>query len=131
MRPRLSPPVTFMVALAALPGLAACGGATPHADAGDNSFAPAPSDPPAPTDLASSSDAGLDALPPLTCGEGRIAKMIGQPENEANHAAVVAAVGHRHIRWVHPGEAVTMDYQAGRLNVIVDEAGKIAATRCG
>jgi nitrous oxide reductase accessory protein NosL len=78
-------------------------------------------------------DAAVDAeaLPAINCGEGRLAKLMNQPENDETHAAVIAAVGHRHVRWVHPGDAVTMDYQPGRLNVIVDERGKIAATRCG
>lgn len=78
-----------------------------------------------------SDDADADALPAINCGEGRLAALMHQPENDDTHAAVVKAVGHRHVRWIHPGDAVTMDYQPGRLNVIVDEHGKIAATRCG
>lgn len=84
-------------------------------------------------DTSDSSDAAVDpdTLPAINCGEGRMAKLMNMPESEEAHAAVIAAVGHRHIRWVHPGDAVTMDYQPGRLNVIVDEHGQIAATRCG
>jgi hypothetical protein len=57
-------------------------------------------------------------------------QLMNQPENDETHAAVIAAVGHRPCAGC-TGDAVTMDYQPGRLNVIVDERGKIAATRCG
>lgn len=75
--------------------------------------------------------AEFDDLPALNCGESRMAPFIGKPESEQVRSAVLDAVGHRLVRWVHPGQAVTMDYQPGRLNVIVDDHGMIAATRCG
>jgi nitrous oxide reductase accessory protein NosL len=83
------------------------------------------------SDTAASAAADADPLPAINCGESQLAAVMNQPENEATRAAVAAAAGQRQVRWVHPGDAVTMDYQPGRLNVIVDEHGKIAATRCG
>ena len=34
-------------------------------------------------------------------------------------------------RVLHPGDVVTMEYRAGRLNVDVDERGVIVRLRCG
>ncbi|WP_168554553.1 I78 family peptidase inhibitor [Novosphingobium sp. SG720] len=104
--------------------LAACGAKVPKPGSSAEASTATP--------LADGSDAvDAESLPAINCGEGRLAALMHQPENDETHAAVIAAVGHRHIRWVHPGDAVTMDYQPGRLNVIVDEHGQIAATRCG
>ncbi|MDK4805677.1 MAG: I78 family peptidase inhibitor [Novosphingobium aromaticivorans] len=65
------------------------------------------------------------------CNKPLSTAFIGLPESPRNRAALVAAVGHHPVRWVHPGDAITMDYQPGRLNVILDETGRIVATRCG
>lgn len=81
---------------------------------------PAPIAPP-----ASDDPAAHDCNKPLSTA------FIGLPESPRNRAALDAAVGHHPVRWVHPGDAITMDYQPGRLNVILDETGRIVATRCG
>jgi len=46
---------------------------------------------------------------------------------------VIAAIGRRHqpIRWIMPGRTITTDYNAGRLNVILNDKGRIVAMRCG
>lgn len=122
--PRLAAAGAALVLLAACQPEAPKPAATPTPIATDAALA-------SPTDAASNAAVDAEALPAINCSEGRLAKLMNQPENDETHAAVIAAVGHRHVRWVHPGDAVTMDYQPGRLNVIVDEHGMIAATRCG
>lgn len=35
------------------------------------------------------------------------------------------------VRWITPGLAITLDHNPERLNVILDEDGRIAGMRCG
>jgi len=39
--------------------------------------------------------------------------------------------GARRVRWIQPGDAVTMDYIPERLNVHLDERGIIQRFACG
>jgi hypothetical protein len=41
------------------------------------------------------------------------------------------ATGSTVVRVVRPGEAVTMDFRADRLTVMLDAAGKVVSARCG
>ena len=52
-------------------------------------------------------------------------QLIGQPARAVPHNGQWKA-----IRVIHPGEAVTMDHSASRLNVTVDGAGKILTLIC-
>jgi hypothetical protein len=35
------------------------------------------------------------------------------------------------LRWIRPGDAVTMDYREDRLNIDLDAQGRVRALRCG
>lgn len=60
------------------------------------------------------------------CGAAGLQGLIGQRES------VLAALRLRQpMRVIHPGQAVTMDYSAERLNIQIDKAGRIAAVTCG
>jgi hypothetical protein len=37
----------------------------------------------------------------------------------------------RRVRWIAPGQAITTDIDPARLNVILNETGRIAVMRCG
>lgn len=66
-----------------------------------------------------------------SCGHDRARPYIGSTASPATLDAVAKAAGHARIRWIRPGEAVTQDYRADRLNVIVGDAGRILTMRCG
>jgi hypothetical protein len=67
--------------------------------------------------------------------------------NECNDAAAQFAVGKTadaklaeearvrasalRVRMVHPGQMVTMEFDASRLTIEVDAGGKVASVRCG
>jgi|GEM_PF-530921 hypothetical protein len=119
--------VPTMIATACL--LAGCGAPVPKTTASTTASADAAAA--QDSDAQASMAADAQALPAINCGEGQLAAFMNQAESNETRAAVAAAVGHRPIRWIHPGDAVTMDYQPGRLNIIVDEQGHIASTRCG
>lgn len=41
------------------------------------------------------------------------------------------AAGAQRFRWLRPGEVVTMEYDASRLNLELDASGKVIRVRCG
>lgn len=41
------------------------------------------------------------------------------------------AAGAQQYRFLRPGQAVTLEYNAGRLNLELDAAGKVLRVRCG
>ena len=73
--------------------------------------------------------------PPATdaedCGAAKAARFVGKNASPDVRAQVAKAVGHDRIRWIGPGDAVTMDYSEGRLNADLDGDGKITGFRCG
>lgn len=70
--------------------------------------------PPAPADDLSS------------CGGTAVIALIGQPVS-----ALPPTGGWATLRVIHPGEPVTEDYSATRLNVQIDGNGLIRALNCG
>jgi hypothetical protein len=81
---------------------------------------PAPQEPPSPPPVA--------ATP---CGSHRIGDLVGKQRSDAVAEDAKARSGAGRIRWIAPGQMVTMDYSEGRLNIYTDEAGKITELRCG
>lgn len=65
------------------------------------------------------------------CGLGKVARFVGKAAVPDLRAQVIEAVGHNRIRWIGPGDAVTMDYSEERLNADLDAGGKITGFRCG
>ena len=68
---------------------------------------------------------------PSPCGEDKAGSFIGAIATPATRKVIQSAAGHRQIRWIAPGQAITLDFDQARLNVILDENNKIAAMRCG
>lgn len=73
----------------------------------------------------------VEATPPSrevagSCGAAELQSLVGQP------AAVLQTMRFAGpVRVLRPGEAVTMDYSAGRLNIEIDAAEVIARVACG
>lgn len=102
----MSRPQLFLIACAAL-ALAACS-SQPAVD-GDAAGAPAAQ--------ACNADAASDAV-----GKAATPDVVEQARR-ASGAAVA--------RVLHPGEVVTMEYRADRLNLEVDAGNVVVAVRCG
>ncbi len=60
-----------------------------------------------------------------TCPADELQGLIGQ------HRSVLDAVDYEPMRVAGPDEAVTMDYNAERLDIRVDAAGRIVSLICG
>ena len=57
--------------------------------------------------------------------------MIGREATPALVARAKARAGASLVRVIRPGQAVTMDYSAGRLNVVVDARNRVERFTCG
>lgn len=71
-------------------------------------------------------------LPPVdigtanACGAAELQDLVGQPVS-----ALAAMTFAQPMRLLRPGMAVTMDYSAERLNIMLDEADIITSVTCG
>ncbi|MCC5969212.1 MAG: hypothetical protein JJU15_04635 [Pararhodobacter sp.] len=66
------------------------------------------------------------APPEDACGAMALQHLVGAPASEAEG---VSAPGD--VRMINPGEAVTMDFVADRLNFEMDADGQIDRVYCG
>ena len=63
---------------------------------------------------------------PGNCGAASMQNLVGLPVRVLPRQGTWSA-----IRIIRPGDMVTMDYSASRLNVRVDRAGRIMDLTCG
>lgn len=66
-----------------------------------------------------------------TCGDTRVAKLIGQVWRESQRAKTLKASGAPSLRVIAPGTVVTMDFRPERLNIETDANGRITRIKCG
>jgi hypothetical protein len=74
------------------------------------------------------------AAEPAPADQCRLAlssRYVGAQAVPAVRSAVEAIARPNAVRWIAPGQAITTDFSAQRLNVILDERGRIMAMRCG
>ena len=73
-------------------------------------------------------------LPPATpdeCGAALLDRYLNVLPTADIKAAIASAVGDRPVRYIAPGDAVTMDFSPSRLNVETGADGRIKRLRCG
>lgn len=56
---------------------------------------------------------------------------VGQPATNPNIEGARVAAEAESVRTIRPGQVVTMEFTAGRLNLQLDEANTIVAVTCG
>ena len=66
-----------------------------------------------------------------SCDAEAAQRFVGQKADEATVKAAVAASGAKSARVIKPDMMVTMDFRGDRVNIRVDDAGKIIAVTCG
>jgi hypothetical protein len=81
--------------------------------------------------LAACSSAAAAPAPADSCRLAITSRYVGARAVPTVRKAIRAIARPRSIRWIRPGQAITTDYSAQRLNVIIDESGRIMAMRCG
>lgn len=105
-------PIKLLPAVAAVLLLAGCAGMS----------SPPPREPAPPPPRVETSAA---------CGAERVQDRVGRHFGAALGEAIRAESGAAAMRVIRPGEAVTLDYRADRLNVRLDEDDVITVIGCG
>jgi hypothetical protein len=57
--------------------------------------------------------------------------LVGQPATSELGAEALRRSGARTLRWIRPGDAVTMDFRQDRVNVRLDAQSRAEAFDCG
>ena len=67
----------------------------------------------------------------FACNAAPLQTMVGQVATQALGAEAVRTANARTMRWIRPGEAVTMDYRTDRLNIHLDSQNRVTRVVCG
>lgn len=65
------------------------------------------------------------------CRADGLGGLVGRPADAALGADALRLSGASRLRWIRPGDMVTMDYSAQRLNVHLDAQGRVERFACG
>ena len=65
------------------------------------------------------------------CNPDKAQWAVGKTNTEHNVSEARKQAGAYMVRVLRPGQAVTMEFNAERLNLEVDATGRIVAARCG
>ena len=75
--------------------------------------------------------AGEPAATEGRCDAGRAAGLIGREATQALGAEALRLTRAARLRWIRPGDMVTMDYREDRLNIHLDGQNRVARFACG
>jgi hypothetical protein len=67
----------------------------------------------------------------MNCDAARAQSLVGKPATAALGAEALRLGGARTLRWLRPGDIVTMEYREDRLNIELDPSSRVRAVRCG
>lgn len=71
------------------------------------------------------------STPGYRCDASRAQTLLGEASSSALGSRALQLTGARTIRWIRPGDAVTMDYREDRLNIELNARGRVARLACG
>jgi len=72
-----------------------------------------------------------EAPPQGRCDAAGLAELVGRPASAELGAEAMRRSGSARLRWIRPGDVVTMDYSAQRLNIHLDAEGHVDHFACG
>lgn len=72
-----------------------------------------------------------DQAAPDTCGQRAALRLVGTLFTPQARTMLARTVGHDRMRVIRPGAVITQDLRGDRLNLIVDDKGKLLTARCG
>jgi hypothetical protein len=81
--------------------------------------------------LAASACAGTPPAGETACDASRAQTLVGQPASDALAARARRLADSSTVRFLRPGQIVTMEFRADRLNLVLDAQEKVEAIRCG
>lgn len=123
--------ILFLSTAALAAALAACAPEAP-----DPEPVAAPAAEPASEALPPAAGAVDDALQPMApgmdpCDADAVQSLAGQQATDEVMEQARMDAGAEVVRTLRPGQVVTMEFRAGRLNIDVDDDGTITGLRCG
>lgn len=65
------------------------------------------------------------------CNAERLGDLIGRPATAELGAEALRRSGSRRLRWIRPGDMVTMDFSPERLNIHLDARNRVERFNCG
>ncbi len=65
------------------------------------------------------------------CATRTLGELIGRPATVELGAEALRRSRARRLRWIRPGDAVTMDYAPDRLNVRLEASNRVESFDCG
>lgn len=65
------------------------------------------------------------------CSVDGLQDLVGRPATAELGAEALRRSHSRTLRWIRPGDAVTMDYSPQRLNINLDAQGRVERFTCG
>jgi hypothetical protein len=71
------------------------------------------------------------SAPSGECRADSLGDLVGRPADAALGADALRRSFALRLRWIRPGDMVTMDYSAQRLNVHLDAQGRVDHFACG
>jgi len=66
-----------------------------------------------------------------SCGQRDALRLAGTILTPQSRNGLSRSIGHDRIRVVRPGAVITQELRNDRLNLIVDETGRLLTARCG
>ena len=65
------------------------------------------------------------------CSATGLDNLLGRPASETLGAEALRRSGAGALRWIRPGDAVTMDYREDRLNIHLNARDRVDRFACG
>jgi hypothetical protein len=66
-----------------------------------------------------------------SCNAAPVQNLVGQPASAELGRTAMQRASADTLRWIRPGDAITMDYLTGRLNIELDARGRVQRLYCG
>jgi hypothetical protein len=85
------------------------------------------------TAACTTASADVPAAPTLQgqCDAEKARALVGQPASTELAAEAQRLSGAGTVRWLRPGQIITMEYRADRLNIVLDSENRVTEIRCG
>ena len=78
---------------------------------------------------------GADGAAPVQgagiCDASKAQALVGRQRGAPLGSEALRLTRARDLRWIRPGDVVTMDFREDRLNIHVDAQGRVTQLRCG
>ena len=65
------------------------------------------------------------------CNAEGLGDLVGRPATQELGAEAMRRSRSKMVRWIRPGDAVTMDFRQDRLNIRLDAQNRVESFNCG